>query len=109
MPKHEFGMMHTAPKPDQVFQNYEPEKYSCIVVDDTYIEPLLPKLSIVDCYWHSLACPQKNINDCGITLIPPDSMDLFMEQIAGTAGTEALRALLEKAKKEHRFVIHFGI
>lgn len=36
-------------------------------------------------------------------------MGLFIELIDGDAGTEALKALMEKAKKEHSFVIHFGI
>lgn len=36
-------------------------------------------------------------------------MGLFIELIDGAAGTEALKALMEKAKKEHSFVIHFGI
>ena len=109
MPKHEFGIMQTDPKPTQVFDAYEPEKYNCLSIDDAYIEPILTKLSVLICYWHSLKCPQKNIAYYGITLIPPDSMDLFIELIDGTTGTEKLRALLEKAKEEHKFVIHFGI
>lgn len=36
-------------------------------------------------------------------------MGLFIELIDGAAGTEALKALMEKAKKEHSFIIHFGI
>ena len=109
MPKHEFGIMKTDPKPTQVFDDYEPEKYNCLSIDDAYIEPMLTKLADVDCYWRSLECHGKNINYYGITLIPPDSMDLLIERIDGAIGTEKLHALLQKAKEEHKFVIHFGI
>ena len=34
MPKHEFGIMQTDPKPTQVFDDYEPEKYNCLSIDD---------------------------------------------------------------------------
>lgn len=36
-------------------------------------------------------------------------MGLFIELIDGAAGTEAPKALMEKAKEELSFVIHFGI
>ncbi len=109
MPKHEFGIMTFDPQPEEVFEVYEPEKYNCITVDDDYIEVLLPKLSVVDCFWHTLYNPNKNLAYCGITLIPPDSMDLFIELIDGAVGTEKLKELMIKAKEDNKYIIHFGI
>lgn len=109
MAKHEFGIMDVAPMLEQEYNNYEPEKYDCISVHDDYIEPLLEKLSVVDCFWHTLSRPEKNLAYCGITLIPPYSLNRFIEIIEGEAGTEGLMSLLLKAEKEDKFVIHFGI
>jgi len=109
MAKHEFGIMKVAPRLNKRYDTYEPEKYKCISVDDDYIEPLLERLSQIDCYWHSLERPEKNLAYCGITLIPPSSLQRFIELLEGTVGTEELRSLLMKAKEEDKFIIHFGI
>lgn len=45
MPEHNFGIMQTAPEKGKRFDNYTPEKYSCISVDDDDIMPLLEKNS----------------------------------------------------------------
>ena len=37
MLKHEFGMMMADPRPGQIFEEYEPEQYDCIAVDDEYV------------------------------------------------------------------------
>ena len=41
MSKHEFGIMQINPTDKEVFNEYEPSKYNCIVVDDEFIEPIL--------------------------------------------------------------------
>ncbi len=46
MSQHEFGIINYIPVPDVSFDEYEPEKYNCIVVDDDFVEPLLEKLNI---------------------------------------------------------------
>lgn len=109
MAKHEFGIMKVAPRQNKRYDTYEPEKYDCISVHDDYIEPLLERLSQIDCYWHSLEHPEKNLAYCGITLIPPSSLKRFIELLEGTVGTEELISLLMKAKEDEKFVIHFGI
>lgn len=38
MLKHQFGIMMTDPEPEQIFEEYEPEKYDCIAVDDEYVQ-----------------------------------------------------------------------
>lgn len=109
MPKHEFGIMKQEPKLNKRYDTYSPEKYDCISVSDDYIEPLLKKLEIIDCYWHTLNRPEKNLAYCGITLIPPSSMEQFIEILNDSTGTEELKNLLIKAKDLNKFVIHFGI
>ena len=109
MAKHEFGIMKTAPMPNKRYDAYEPEKYNCISVCDELIEPLLDRLSVVDCYWHSLEQAEKGLAYCGITLIPPSSMEQIVSLLEGNAGIDELKALLIKAKAADKFVIHFGI
>lgn len=109
MAKHEFGIMNENPSPNKRYDIYELEKYDCVSIHDDYIEPLLEKLYVVDCFWHTLDRPEKNLAYCGITLIPPSSFNKFIEILEGTAGTEELRNLILKAKQENKFIIHFGI
>ena len=109
MAKNEFGIMNMDPKSNVRYDDYEPEKYGCISVHDDYILPLLERLSCMDCFWHTLDNPKKNLAYWGVTLIPPDSLQQFIESLVGIAGTEELKGLLVKAKAENKFVIHFGI
>ena len=41
MANHEFGIMQNQPMNKERFDEYEPNKYDCIVVDDNFIEPIL--------------------------------------------------------------------
>ena len=76
MAKHEFAIMKNEPMSEDRFDEYEPNKYNnCICVDDDFIEPILTDLQSIDCYWHTLQVAGKGIAYCGITLIPPQSMD----------------------------------
>ena len=45
MLKHEFGMMMADPEPEQIFEEYEPEKYDCIAVDDEYVQEVAEMLA----------------------------------------------------------------
>ena len=44
MAKHEFGIMQLAPKKGERYDEYEPQKYNCISVDDIYVEKIDKKL-----------------------------------------------------------------
>ena len=110
MANHEFGIMPHDPAPDRRYDEYEPQRYNCITVDDEDIEPLLTELQKVDCYWHTLRQPGKGLAYCGITLIPPTSLALFHSLLSGAGRRlEALIHLTEKAQLENRYIIHFGI
>ncbi len=109
MAKHEFGIMQNAPKSRKRYDEYEPQKYNCIAVDDCHIENLDAHLIQVDFYWHTLDMPAKGMAYTGITLIPPTSMQAFIAIIKDINGLNELKDLLEKALSENKWVIHFGL
>ena len=109
MAKHEFGIMPIAPKAGKRYDEYKPQKYNCIFVDDDYVEKIDPDLASVDFYWHTTDHPAKGIAYTGITLIPPTSMATFTEVIRGIDGFRELEDLLEKAQSENKWVFHFGL
>lgn len=111
MPKHEFGIMQRDPSEKERFDSYEPQKYNCIRVDDGFIEPIVTDLQSVDCYWHTLQKAEKGLAYCGITLIPPESADAFIKVLSSKNKEEyiALISLASQAKKQGKYIIHFGI
>ena len=46
--KHEFGIMQIAPEKGKRYDEYEPQKYDCISVDDGYLEDQGEELGTVD-------------------------------------------------------------
>lgn len=111
MAKHDFGIMQVKPKKNQRFDEYEPIKYNCISIHDDLIEPILLDLNILDCYWHTLQIKGKGLAYYGITLIPPKSMDKFIEILSKKNSVEynQLITLLKQAKQIDKYIIHFGI
>ena len=109
MPKHEFGIMNICPKKGEIYDQYEPERFNCISVDDDYILPLLKKMNEVKFYWHTLERPELGLAYYGITIIPPESLDSIIEMILDNKNLTELLILLSKAQDENKFVIHFGI
>ena len=109
MATHEFGLLPEAPVPGRRYDDYEPEKYHCISVDDVWIEPLAEKLADVPVYWHTLDQPGKGLAYCGITLIPPGSIPAILAALDAGEEWMSLGGLLEEAKAKGRFVIHYGL
>lgn len=108
MARHEFGIMETEPQSGKRYDEYEPEKYGCISVDDEYIEGL-DNLCVFDSYCHTVDIPMKGLAYCGITLIPPTSVKAFLQVISERKEFSALRKLLLEAESRNKFVIHFGL
>ena len=109
MAKHEFGIMQEKPKKGVRYDKYEPQRYNCISVNDDYLEDIVAKFNDIDFYWHTLDIPGKGIAYAGITLIPPTSMSAFISVIESIPELLELKALLEKAYRENKWVIHFGL
>ena len=109
MAKHEFGIMQTAPQKGKRYDAYDPQKYNCIPVDDDCLEDIVTDFDDIDFYWHSLDVPGKGIAYCGITLIPPASMQAFISAIDNFPELSELKALMQKAYIENKWMIHFGL
>lgn len=107
--KHEFGIMENAPKPKKRYDEYEPQKFNCISIDDDYVEIIDANLKNVDLYWHTLDVQAKGIAYHGVTLIPPTSIQAFTVVIKDIAELKELKDILEKALVENKWVIHFGL
>lgn len=109
MAKHEFGIMDKAPTLEQEYNDYKPEKYHCISVEDEDIESLFEDLSVIPCYWNSLKREERGLAYYGITIIPTHALEEFIVIIDSNTQLSELKELLRKASKENKFVIHFGI
>ena len=109
MATHEFRIMPEAPVSVKRYDKYEPQKYSCISIEDEYIEHIAVELQSVDFYWHTLSVKGKGLAYWGITLIPPSSLKDFIKIIEKDPVLSELTELLEKALDENKWVIHFGI
>ncbi len=108
MPKHEFGIMQPPPEPYKRYDDYTPEKYNCISVDDAFIEQTASVFR-EPCYWHTLKRLEKGLAYYGVTIIPPQSAGKFAELLEDNSELAELKSLLTEAKSQNQFVIHFGI
>ena len=109
MAKHEFGIMMDAPQQGKRYDEYEPWKYTCISVDDAYLEGVVERLSSIDFYWHTLSVKGKGLAYYGVTLVPPCSLKAFIDVIADNSELSELKKLLEKALNNNKWVIHYGL
>lgn len=109
MLQHEFGIMPQAPRPGERFDCYEPKKYRCVSVPDEAIEPLLEAFRLGKTYWHTLDRPELGLACYGITLIPPETLDAYLEIVWKKPDLTLLAALFVEAKASDSYVIHFGI
>lgn len=109
MLKHEFGLMMIDPESGQRFEEYEPEKYDCIAVDDECVQAVAERVKSIKCYWHGLDRPEVGLAYYGITLISPESVGEMIEAVKDVSGMERLTEMMVVAKRERKFVIHFGV
>ena len=109
MAKHEFGIMMDAPQQGKRYDEYEPWKYTCISVDDAYLEGIVERLSSIDFYWHTLSVKGKGLAYYGVTLVPPCSLKAFIDVIADNSELSELKKLLENALSNNKWVIHYGL
>ena len=110
MAKHEFGIMEQAPGLER-YDVYEPEHFGCISLGDEWLEGLLPLLDNIPCFWHTRQRPAKGLAYCGITLIPPQSLERFLcvFQAQDNAAYDGVIALFQRAIQEGKYVIHYGL
>lgn len=107
MDGHEFGIMEHAPEAGKRYETYEPEKYHCIFVPDESIAAL--NLEHIPCFWHGLDAPAQGLAYCGITLLPPESLEAFIRATEGNPDLAQLKTLLAQAHMKGQYIIHFGL
>jgi len=111
---HQFGIIPQL-DPDYDYQQYEPEKYDMVVVDDDLLESWYPEAAFLPTYFHQLTRPDFGLARYGITLIPPDSCEklaflLFdLPEFESEPCLQELFQLLQTAKKLDKFVLHYGV
>ena len=109
MAKHGFGIMEIPPEKGRRYDEYEPQKYNCISVNDDYLEDIIAEFDHIDFYWHTTDIKSKGICYVGITLIPPEALAAFSDVIKEKNGLTELYELTMTAKRENKWIIHFGI
>lgn len=107
MAKHEFGIMQDAPKQGKRYDEYEPQKYHCISVNDVYLDDVIANFDKIDFYWHTLEVHRKGLAYCGVTLIPSSSLPSFIDGITDISALSELKELSKKALKGNKWMIHF--
>jgi hypothetical protein len=60
-------------------------------------------------YWHTVDRPGRGLCYTGITLIPPETLPGLREAVTRQGGMAELAALLRRAERENKWVIHYGI
>lgn len=101
--------MQNPPEQGIRYDEYEPQKYNCVSVDDDYLEDIVSRFNHIDFYWHTLDIKGKGLDYCGITLISPESLNEFIYAIREIDDLKELELLSEKAIKENKWLIHFGL
>lgn len=110
---HEFGIVEDLSQTRD--QEYTPEKYHCISVDDAHILPLLPSFSLMKTYFHSLDQPEYGLAYYGTTLIPPESLSSFLAIILAAKPLNQQEDMIElsqkilQAQREKKYMIHYGV
>lgn len=70
---------------------------------------ILDELKGIKCYWHSIDRPEKGLAYHGVSLIPPESLNLFESIVSGKDNLQKFQNLIAQAECEKRYIIHFGI
>lgn len=111
----EFGIIDSFDKDKDYGKEYAPQQYNCISIDDYVINDWWNRLLTMKSYFHCYNRPETALARWGITLIPPDSLDLFYDIVANDTTEEYtnqipnLLDLIRKAKCDNKFVIHYGV
>lgn len=115
---HEFGII------DCIIEykdnEYESRKYNCISIDGEFIDGIYykgfgDKMKNLGTFAHNTNRPYKDLAYYGTTLIPPSSLEqflniLFEENIKyKSEELNKLINVISKAIKEEKWVIHYGV
>ncbi|MDR4259709.1 short-chain dehydrogenase [Bacillus pacificus] len=111
---HDFGIIDDFTSRKN-YEDYTPEKYHCISVDDDIISSLNQNLSIMKTYFHTVKNQECGLVYYGITIIPPESLAIFYETVTSSKFFKSSDELNELALKivqattEQKYMIHYGV
>ena len=110
----EFGIIEALDM-EKDYSVYEPQTYHCVSIDDDALDNWWPRIESMKSYFHTYSRPETALARYGVTLIPPESLGLFHAIVSENTRPEyleqaaAVLAVVEKAKHNGKFVIHFGV
>ena len=111
---HDFGIIEEFDS-QKSYNDYTPEKYGCVSVDDDIISNLSQNLSIMKTYFHTVKNQEYGLAYWGITIIPPESLTIFYETVTSSKFFKKSDELNELASKivqavaEQKYMIHYGV
>ena len=115
MIKTEFGIIDEI-DPLKDYSHYEPEKYNCVYIDDDiYINDWWEQLTKMKTYFHKMDSPAFALARWGVTLIPPESLPIFLDIVKNDQRLLVDKHLVDLVDKiqaaiaENKFMIHFGV
>lgn len=113
MIKAQFGIIDDIEQDEDYW--YEPEKYHCIYINDDYMDDWWEQLLLMKTYFHSLSRPEFGLARWGITIIPPESLGIFQDivlsdkRLSKDKQLVLLSQMIQRAMKEKKHMIHFGV
>lgn len=90
----------------------EIKKYDYVRISDNYVGYWAESLFEINTFWHNMKRSSKELARGGVTLIPPKSLSKFLDVIKKGESVNEVKELMkmvEEAKKENKYIIHFGI
>lgn len=110
----QFGIINEFEK-SRDYSTYEPEKYQCVGINDDYLDDWWEQLSLLKTYFHCYERPAVALARWGITLIPPESLELLYNIVSSDSRSSSLKELVDlmqlirKASSENKYMIHYGV
>ena len=110
-PYNEFAIINNINKTSKYSFAYIQE-YNYVEISDDYVGKWAESLFEMPVFWHEINRPSKGLARYGITLIPPESLQIFYRVVKKDENVDEVRELMkmvEEAIKENKYIIHFGI
>ena len=111
----EFGIIDRFDPQYPYDEEYLPEQYGCVAVDDDYIDDWWEGLAGMKVYFGSLDRPETGLARYGITLIPPESLGMLYDAVKGDPlfaerpDLPPLLGCIEEAMRAGKWMIHYGV
>lgn len=114
MPQTEFGILESV-EYGRDYNDYEPEKYGCVAISDSYLDGWWARLAQMQTYFHNTNRPATALARYGVTLLAPQALPQLLaivEQEAQCTADPQLTLLADKIREaiaRQKFMIHFGV